>query len=115
MNSVSALIVGILVALMLAVATVVGKIREDVAHKDAVIANYKAARAAEHPHPDGGTIRYATLRQWYAGQALAGIKSRYGNEPEAAAKEAWAVADAMIAEEHRDEPVATAPAEADGK
>lgn len=40
-----------------------------------------------------------TLRQWYAGQALVGIKSRYGNVPDLAVKEAFEVADAMIAAE----------------
>ena len=42
---------------------------------------------------DGGM----TLRQWYAGQALAGIDVN-GNRPNDLAKELFRVADAMIAE-----------------
>ncbi len=37
-----------------------------------------------------------TLREWYAGQALAGIKARYGNSPDDAAIEAFTMADAMM-------------------
>lgn len=39
-----------------------------------------------------------TKRDWFAGQAMAGITSSPGFRPSTAAKEAYAFADAMLAE-----------------
>jgi hypothetical protein len=44
-----------------------------------------------------------TLRDWFAGQALAGVMEKYAYvRPEANAKEAYALADAMIAQREKE-------------
>lgn len=48
--------------------------------------------------PGTATTPGMSLRQYYAGQALAGLISHYGNEShEAAAEQSFKLADAMIA------------------
>ena len=39
-----------------------------------------------------------SLREWFAGQALAGIAESYWDAPDLAAKKAYELADAMLAE-----------------
>ncbi|NLF01133.1 MAG: hypothetical protein GX601_09170 [Anaerolineales bacterium] len=54
--------------------------------------------------PHGCTDEGMSLRDWFAGQAVAGIMANIGfNQflPEIISKSAWAVADAMLAERDR--------------
>lgn len=50
----------------------------------------------------GGLQHGMTLRQWYAGQALADVVGHVGiNNPQMIAEKVFAIADAMILEGHR--------------
>mgnify|MGYP003132973889 CR=1 FL=1 len=64
------------------------------------------ARAHPQGHPDQANGDGMTLRDYFAGQALAGSLSRIPLSPKAAAIQAYAYADAMLAqraEEKEDE------------
>ena len=43
-----------------------------------------------------------TMRQWYAGQALAGLASEYESSPNTAARLAFELADALIEAEAKE-------------